>query len=65
MKYVHSKGSFIPYLTTVRTRRRVDADFNTLERVFSLPFPSFGAPLGVGYDGVTISKVNRARSISG
>jgi len=63
MKYLHSKGEFIPYLTTVRTRRRVAADFNTFERVFNTPFPSSCVALGVDYDGVDITKTNRAPSI--
>ncbi len=69
MKYLHSgsqrqvKTPFLRKMPLLRTRKRLSAFFSTREKAFSAEFPAFGATLGVDYDGVDITKANRASSI--
>jgi len=63
-KYIHSKTAIVRKVAGLRTRKRVAANFKTLERIFGEFFPSFGSSLGTSYDQTSISKTNRNPSIT-
>ena len=62
-KYTHSKTAIVRNIEDLRTRKRDASKFKTAERIFSTLFPAFGAPLGVSYDDILITKTNRNPSV--